>query len=304
MKLNANVGIAGLKRFVVKKTNGLVRLDTGWTKNLITDTGLDEFCLSSSNLWTDGYCEVGSGNSTPSNSDTSLQTSVAQTNSKISGASQTGWDSGGDYVYKINGWVFSEGAFSGDNLSEVGFKVSSGSNLCSRSLIVDSEGSPTTITVQSDETLHVYYEFRIYYPTSDINTSITDSTTSVNHTMVIKPSRVNLAVWGADRGLGYTTSQTCNTYNGSLGGVTSSPSGQSGLDTSDYEKNTYTSGDFSRKQKYTFGLSRGNASGGVSAIRFAVGKTNWQASFDPAVAKDATKKWDVEFEVSVSRAAI
>lgn len=188
----------------------------------------------------------------------------------------------------------------------MGFRKSAPDDLGSRSLFLDSGGSPTTVTVLSDEILQVYYEFRIYYPQTDINTSIVDSTTSVNHTVVIRPANVdeNNSAWNPSRALGYTSSQLCKAYTGSLGSVTSEPSGSNIGQSTAAVKDSYVSGSYTRSAKYSFALASANDASGIPSVLFRFGATEWQASFSPAIAKDSSKKWDVEFELTVSRASI
>ena len=107
-------------RLQVRRPDGRVRSDTGWFTNLLTDAGLN-FMGANAN-WL-RWCKVGSGTATPANSDTSLASFIAATNSvqsEVSAAQSTApYYSSRTIVYR-----FAAGDAAG-NLSEVGIGASS-----------------------------------------------------------------------------------------------------------------------------------------------------------------------------------
>lgn len=141
-----------------------------WFDNLITDSGLDQLGGAGGNPTpgTDNlaYCRIGTGNTTPANTDTGLQTQVGSTNAAGTG-SAVGVSVGGDYVYRRVAKRFNAGTVSGLNLAEIGMGYASTGNLFSRALILDGLGAPTTITLLPDEILDVIYELRAYLPAQD-----------------------------------------------------------------------------------------------------------------------------------------
>src|SRR5690606_33028436 len=172
-------------------------------------------------------------------------------------------------------------------------------NLFSRALILDDEGNPTTITVLEDEFLDVSYEFRVYPPESDVMGQVNIG--GVDRDTVRRAALVtNTSVWappgnGDQGGIsptpGTIPTRSARAYNGALGDVTGVPSGTFS-DRSAVNPDAYTEDTFYREALVTWGLNAGNLSGGISAIRFALGTGSttsglgaMQISFDPPIAK-------------------
>ena len=175
--MNTNIGMVGEFRCVVKKADGSIKTDTGYQKNLILNQGLDFF---GSNYGADmmAYCVIGSGNSQPVYTQNKLDTAVF-------GVSGTEYSTEYDYnaardgnlykTNKVNKYSFT--GLNNVNISELGL-ASTYSNattyfLCTRALIKDSQGNPTTITVLSGEILEIYYKLWAVY-------DITDKTGQIN----------------------------------------------------------------------------------------------------------------------------
>lgn len=169
--MQANMGMAGEFRCVVKRADGSKKLDTGYQKNLILNQGLDFF---GGNNGSDmmAYCVIGSGNSQPVYTQNKLDTAVL-------GVSGTDSSTKNDYnaatdgnLYKTNKVrKYSFTGLNNVNISEVGI-ASSYSNtttyyLCTRALIKDSSGNPTTITVLPGEQLDIYYKLWAVYDVND-----------------------------------------------------------------------------------------------------------------------------------------
>lgn len=177
--MQANMGVAGEFRVVVKRADGSTKIDTGYQKNLILNQGLDFFGKDNGSMT--AYCVVGSGNSAPAFSQNKLDAFLAATGT-------TGYPSYPVYktdydkirdgnLYKAS--VTNKYSFTNivGNISEVGlasdYSNSTTYNLCTRALIKDSQGNPTTITVLSGEQLDIYYKlWRI--------TDLTDKNTTLN----------------------------------------------------------------------------------------------------------------------------
>ena len=172
-------GVTGWFKFEAVKADGTRRLLADWFPNLITNQGLDRM---GSNLDYLTYCQVGSGDNTPANTDTTLETFVAATNntSNDTAAAQA---SAPYYASRTKVFRFAAGAAAG-NLSEVGIAWTNGAgSLYSRALILDGGGLPTTITVLSDEFLDVTYQLRIYPPTVDVTGTITLDGNNYNYVL-------------------------------------------------------------------------------------------------------------------------
>ena len=171
--MNTNIGMVGEFRCVVKKSDGSTKVDTGYQKNLILNQGLDFFGGGNGENMMD-FCIIGSGNSQPSYTQNKLDVAIA-------GAVGADFSSKYDYdaatdgnLYKTNRVVkYSFNELNNVNISEIGL-ASSYSNtttyyLCTRALIKDSNGNPTTITILSGEILDIYYKLWRVIDISDKN---------------------------------------------------------------------------------------------------------------------------------------
>lgn len=188
LAIRNKVGLEGHYRLRVEGPEGQSREDTGWFKNVITDEGLNAYATET---WWLAVCVVGAGNSTPSASDTSLDSFIANSGRGSNTETESQSDTPPYYAYIRRKYTFPAGAAAG-NVSEVGISwngSSTGGDLTSRALILDENEQETTITVLSDEILIVEYEARIYPDFNDNIHSVTDSGgTSTTHTVT---SRVN-----------------------------------------------------------------------------------------------------------------
>ena len=159
------VGVAAFIGWRVRKrSTGRVVREAEPYKNMITDAGLDAWGGTSDDDIADltEVCAVGTGTTEPAAGDTALVSESASTSSRTHVASGVQTSTLPYYGYVQYSYQFSEGSAQG-NQSELGFRPSGG-NLFSRQLFRDGEGSPTTITVLSDEFLEVTYEVRKYLP--------------------------------------------------------------------------------------------------------------------------------------------
>jgi hypothetical protein len=135
-------------------------------RNLITNRGLDKFG-DEGNIG--DVCFVGSSNTTPAVTDTSLVSVVASENVNSAVNSIVA----GNYASTTRSYIFPEGEAEG-NLQEIGFGDGTvgAQDLFSRALIKDEFGDPTTLTVLSNEVLTVTWELRIRIPTGDANLTV------------------------------------------------------------------------------------------------------------------------------------
>lgn len=169
--MQANMGMAGEFRVVVKRADGSTKIDTGYQKNLILNQGLDFFGAANGGSMM-AYCVIGSGNSQPVYTQNKLDTAV-------SGVSGIDYSTKYDYnpstdgsLYKTNKVrKYSFSWFNNVNISELGLASTYSNNstyfLCTRALIKDSQGNPITITVLSGEQLNIYYKLWAVYDTTD-----------------------------------------------------------------------------------------------------------------------------------------
>ncbi|WP_173911038.1 hypothetical protein [Acinetobacter sp. Marseille-Q1618] len=240
LKSNINVG-AQFKLIKHKGDASKPTEETDYFHNLVLDSGLERMSVGS----VLGYVSVGSGNSIPNISQTSLDNFIASTNS------QNGADAVGNqlvtkpyYSWARRTYRFNAGVAAG-NLSEIGVGWTS-TNLFNRTLIKDLNGNPTTLTVLNDEFLDVIVEIRAY-PQEIITGSfnLLDKLGNIksNHTIsgtclfISSPSFIlGNVLLGA-----YTDwagGERMTVFSGDAGtSVTISPQGT--VDNTDYSKTTY-----------------------------------------------------------------
>lgn len=154
-----------IKRKVNSAGDEITIDETSWINNVVLDQGLNALSTTNSNLL--AYLSVGTGNSPPDVSQTSLDNVLAVTNTSSPTQPQNSYNFSEIpfYVAARKSFRFNAGVAVG-NISELGLTSSSGSNglLFNRALVRDSNGNPTTITVLADEILDVIVEVRVYLP--------------------------------------------------------------------------------------------------------------------------------------------
>lgn len=277
------------------------RLVADWFPNLITNNGLNAMATTG----VLARCMVGAGSTPPSVSDTTLQSQIAATTS-VQSTVTSSQSSAPYYGSTQRTYRFAAGAAAG-NLSEVGVGwLSGGSDLCfSRALILDSFGFPTTITILSNEFLDVTYELRCYVPTSDVVMLL--NLNGTDHTCTIRPAQAtNANVWAPSLfSSGITLSPgspQSSAYSGSINAsVTGSPSGTSANGSNSnlsYENNSLTIKGYTE-----WGLTEANfGAGGIQAITFvSKGLGAYQVGFSPAIPKDNTKTFRIDYGISWAR---
>lgn len=301
--LAAQMQIAGFFKIeAVNEETGERRVLADWFPNLILDQGLNRLGLAPS-VSAASHCQVGTGSTAPTVTDTQLQSFLAGTNN-VQSTSESYVAGPPPYQRAVRTYRFATGAAAG-NLSEVGIGWgASGTVLFSRALIKDGSGNPTTITVLSTEALDISYEIRNYPPTTDVTGSVTISGTSYSYT--IRAAYITQAlnwgaVWALDRGFAVSGVSSSAAYDGSIGSTSSGPSGGSSGATS-YTNSSYSNNSYKRGGTITFGLNSANFAGGVkSVLTGGEYSSNFQIEFSPTINKTSTKVLTLNFEISWSR---
>lgn len=296
---------------------GSRRVAADWFSNLITNAGLNE--LGATGNWSGIFagqiffaCGVGSGSTRPAFTDTALVSQVARSSTKQSDTN--GVQGSAPYFgWRRITYRFAAGVAAG-NLAEVGIFTAASSGICwSRALILDGGGNPTTITILADEILDVTYECRNYPPTVDVPWSATIS--GVSYSGIVRAHNVTsnsyTSLWAPGQWVGQGTAgvmvntEAGNAYAATystqtLGAITASPAGTpyyaSGLTASAYVPGTYY-----RDHTVAWGVSYGNAPGGVGSFRFLSIMGSFQMSVTPVIPKDATKTMTINVRVSWGR---
>jgi hypothetical protein len=153
------IGIEGRFRTQIIESDGSVSFDSGENKNLITDGALDfksfppsggiNLCLGSGVVTAPAVTDTNLGNQTASSAigfpDYYKNATVEATG------------------FSCKRWATTDFDGYNETFSEIGLK-SSPSTLLTRSLIKDSNGDPTTITVTSEQTLRITYTLYYFFP--------------------------------------------------------------------------------------------------------------------------------------------
>lgn len=288
----------------LQEIEGSRTLKSDWFTNIILDQGINGLGTRSpsASVW---WCHVGTGNSTPVVTDTSLQMPLANTGTKQTSLNSAQTATQPYYIARTVVFRFTAGQATG-NLAEVGVGWSSASNsLFSRTLIKDSFGDPSTITVLADEYLDVTYELRIYPDTSDSIGTV--DIAGVVYDYVARPSSLNANAWSMDRAGNASNNGTSLLFSGNIGSIFGEPSGSStgansggGL--------SYTPGSHTAGCSYTYGLTNGNFAGGVRSVTCTIGWTKWQIEFSAqsdssTIPKDSTKILSLTYYHSWARGA-
>lgn len=203
--------------------------------NLITDTGLD--FIGAPHSWGTGqgligFCYLGTGTTIPAFTDTGLTTYGTANSTTGSSSPVASYVAGPptlwQYVYT---YTFAAGVATG-TWSEIAMGPVTPPNLgtpptgayaFSHALIVDGGGAPTTISILSSEQLVVTYTLQVFFTTTDISyPAFLINTTST--TGVLRPALIS-TVSSSFPGLGAGGLNGASLWTGSLGSITSTPSG-------------------------------------------------------------------------------
>lgn len=273
--------------------------------NIITDIGLDRWGVGAIG----NRCMIGSGNATPSVSDTGLGAQLAVTYSRVALTTWRTYSVAERWTEVTICYRFTPGVVL-NSISEVGIGWDTG--IWSRALIRDGGGNPTTIQLLADEVLDVYYTMRMQFPAADVTGSITLD--GVAYDWVMRPASINntpneannwfLYSYGGYNSGGYG----CYASSSALTGVDNSPSANDAC--SSTTPAAYTSGTKKQRIEYVFGLDRANF-GIKSIIPLPAGmlynNVGWQLGFyqggsSVGVPKTSTKRLSLTFDFSWGRA--
>lgn len=220
--MNTNIGMAGEFRCVVKKSDGSTKIDTGYQKNLILNQGLD-FFGGGNDADMMAYCVIGSGNSQPIYTQNKLDTAITGVGG-VTFSTKYDYDAPRDgNLYKTNKVrKYTFNGLNNVNISEVGlaseFSSSIDYYLCTRALIKDDKGVPTTITVLSGEVLEIYYKLWRVIDVSDKDfvINVNDGTGNLTpYNVKIRPFFVGQHLGGEENGnatVGFTVTGDAHVF--------------------------------------------------------------------------------------------
>lgn len=311
-----NLGIAGEFRCVVLKEDGTVKEDTGYQKNLLLDQGLEFFGGNHGGM-INSRLLIGSGNSTPEVTQTTLDAPVSIASS-TSINNDYSYVDGGDGLYKF--WeekVYRFTDIANINISELGLASSRTNSssapliddywLTTRALIKNLSGNPTTITLLEGEFLDVYYKIHKVLDISERSTVInmTDGDGgSIPYNVKIKGSYVGHSSFNTVAGYSsYVASQTFVSSEEWVD-IISSPKGSriSGLASVE----PYVERSYKRVYKVSAGLNYANMEIRTISTGNSTNFIPFQVRFgsvadDSPIPKTASDSFEIRLEMSWSR---
>lgn len=293
--------LSGRFRIEATRPDGTRRVLAEWFPNLILDAGLNR--IGSGGFMS--HCMVGSSSTAALVGQTALVTPVASTDTILT--ESFGTELASNYCYARRTFRFAAGAAAG-NLSEVG--VGWTSSACfSRALIVDGLGDPTTITVLSDEILDVTYEFRQYWPTADGSASLTVN--AVSYAVVSRAAKVGDWAASMHRFVGNGSNDLSTFWFGvraylggvpaDLGGITLDPGMTFNGDGTLSYGAAYVNNSYERGYVASFSPS---VISPVTAVRAHTSMGIFKFSLNPAMPKDNTNTFSVNFKCTWARKTI
>ncbi|URA06880.1 tail fiber lysozyme component [Xanthomonas phage Langgrundblatt2] len=245
---------------------------------------------------------VGTGNTTPAITQTNMATFKAGRYTSTGLIGRTWTDLGSNQGYVQMQWrtIFAVGVATG-NISEVGaaFQQSNPTaltNICSRALVVDGVGNPTTFEVLADEELQLDQFFRVYVDYSDRVTVV--NVNGVDYTVTLRPMglgapNTHWPIFGAFSGPSAFSRVFYGTMTLSDPKGTATPSSTGGgynlAQGNQGGANAYVPGSKQRSVYMRCPTGTARAIGGFDIEQTSQG--GWQCSFTPTIPKSALERF-------------
>lgn len=277
-------GIQGEFTVSVIGPDGQVK-ESSTTKNLILDNLLEAIRAksdASSIYYSTQTFRVGTGTTPPTASDLTLQSTLAS-RAVSSTPTQVAITSDGTN-WRTESTIqtdFSVGAVVG-NITELGWFVAGmkpntlTNEVYSRTLIKDSQGNPTTLTVTSTDVLRVSYKLVMTGPDADVTGTLTLAGNSYNYT-IRRPTPSVVAVWAFLDGS--SASSNAAYVGGTFGAAGQNPSGGTLLTATALVEQGASAGE----RRFTITVPTNvNGSAGISMILLG---NYMKIQFSPAVPK-------------------
>lgn len=298
-------GVYGIKVLRNAGTDKEHLEDFGESPNMLLDGFFERF--ASGNLSTSTWrMFVGSGTTPVEATQTQLVSQVGSYD-QMSVTSNDNVKVGSDYIVSSTGvaeWAI--GAIVG-NISEVGVRLGGliGSTVDSRALIVDSQGSPTTITVTAEDKLEISYTLKAVIPIEQV-VSVHDfagvqTTCTVERLAALDKGRNSLSsmLSIADRLHASTNNTLINDPE------SNSSSSSERIDGSNLSVTSTNLGIGAKRKTFVISTSAGNLDGGIGGIGIAQAFYDLYhsiARFDPKIPKSETQTLTLHFDLTLTRA--
>ena len=306
--------LEGIIKLEIIKEDGTLKEAEGLNipfMNLITDAGLNYIKDNTPITTACAYCKVGTSFAIPTVSDTTLGSQTGSISQAGTTATSIQYTTEPYYSEHTKVYTFTIGSVSG-NLTEIGFfdSPSPSGTMWSRSLIKDSGGNPTTLTLLATEQLRVTYTVRRYIPAS-LTGSFTLNTNGTNSTINYTITPANISSTNVPWYSGWCSQSNMYVYayeTNILGLITSTPSGSASLSTS-APQSTYTQNSFQSLFYVTLPTDTANFITGVGSIIFWTGTLSsstsfcgYQCSFSPKIMKTSSQTLVIGIRLSWGRA--
>lgn len=284
----SNSEISGRVRMVVKDSEGNIKRDTGEFSNIILNQGLEFFGGNKGTKPMYDYCIVGAGNSTPVVTQTLLDSPIKIVQGVVSKYTEAELPDVDGHISKEVEILYKFSGLGSVNISEVGlctqYTQLSFYYLCTRALIKDEFGAPTSISVSGTDILEVYYTLSLKQSVVDKVqvVSITDGAgETADYNVTIRAAKIGTGArkvgeeFSRATGVFNSNNGSGDVYTGVLGDVTGEPTGktskQASMTLDNYVPNSY---------ERTFSLTYGTATGNITTrgISFATTMGHYQMS--------------------------
>ncbi|WP_457638441.1 hypothetical protein [Oceanithermus sp.] len=148
---------------IVDARGRVVKAAESAVHNLVLNQTWDDLIAAHGFRALSGNAVVGTGSSTPDQTQTGLDAEVARTATVPSGESETTTHVGNGVFEITRVKQFDSAQVGGQNLTEWGWSPlsSAGENLATRELFRDGNGDPVTLTLDSDQSLRLIYKQQI-----------------------------------------------------------------------------------------------------------------------------------------------
>lgn len=289
--------------------------ESGVSCNTVLNQGLD--LIGYKDDWINAVI-VGTGNSTPNVNQTGLDAPFMVSKNRISVGLTYEATPTPRYILTTV-FRYNSGSFNNITLAEVAAGNSINTNIpdfvaFNRALLKDNEGSPTTITILSDESLEVRMKLYIYVETSDVmqTINIVDGSNTVKSAvnLTIRPCKLGdlgtayaLSAWKAVAAYGFGSLGYPAGYAGDIGTSSGIPEGSEfwSLMTSgvSFVSDAYVIGNYYNTGKIIVGLDAGNGSTKSLFIRGFV--DHKQVGISPAISKNNTQVLTIPIKRSWGR---
>lgn len=303
---------------------GRVLRQTHFGNNKITLTGFNKLFANQGG----SLCMVaGSGNTAPAEGNTTLVSYLGKTNTFASASCtrNTTPDGNGDVWWRVTKrMTFGPSSLGGGsvNVAEAAIvtnvalgSINGSTPVSARGLLVDGSNNPTTVSVNNAiEYLDIIWEYTEWVKASVTGTvTLTIDGSSVVHDYEVRPYYFDFTgasyeyhgwadpgagTWGpgwspvGDSTYGWDDASNCFTTG--IQNITGDPLGSgTRADIPIQTSAAYTAD--SKQRSINFTWLPVNANKNINVVRVNLGHTEWQVSYDPAIAKVNTKQLDLQF---------